>query len=405
MSGYRLVGGEATTRPRHRLAPILRSRLALALLAATTLVLALAALGTATGHTAKVVSHSVETAKEYTARLKEWTWTRPLGPAEEQYVQPSLDELARVVGEDPQYLVKDGWATYGFNNQRCVLTLSLLALLIVLALALTPSPSRRAQLHARVDPPARQDRPADTGPARLDLGEVVRRRRERLRGQRAALLPTAQCSRQRRRLDLERRRPSVQAPDPGALIVPLTSLSRSVVDEENLLAALPRHPPPAPHLRPAPHLPRVHRAVRHRPDPVRRVAAMEHDQLHAARLLDRHPPRGPLPEPHIRPRRPPSSSARPRRNRRGPPCRSRLGRRRARARLARSMDAAASPRRAAEARRKGRRRRRRPRAPARASRRRASVHVQRRVRPLLPLHRRCCRPAAELARPRRAGSS
>ena len=403
MSGYRLVGGEATTRPRHRLAPILRSRLALALLAATTLVLALAALGTATGHTAKVVSHSVETAKEYTARLKEWTWTRPLGPAEEQYVQPSLDELARIVGEDPQYLVKDGWATYGFNNQRCVLAPSLLALLVTPAL--TPSPSPRAELHARVDPPARQDRSADTGPARFDLGEVVRRRRERLRGQRAALLPTAQRSRRRRRLDLERRRPGVQAPDPGALLFHLTLHSCSAADEENLLAALPRRPPPAPHLRPAPHLPRVHRAVRHRPDPVRRVAAVEHDQLHAARLLDRHPPRAPLPEPHLRPRRPPSSSARPRRNRRGPPCRSRLGRRRARARLARSMDAAASARRAAEARRTGRRRRRRPRAPARASRRRASVHVRRRVRPLLPLHRRCCRPTAELACPRRAGSS
>ncbi|GAA5902852.1 hypothetical protein JCM8208_006493 [Rhodotorula glutinis] len=126
MSGYRLVGAEGTTRPRHRLAPLLRSRPALAILALTTLVLALAALGTATGHTAKVVAHGVDTAKTYGARLKEWSWVRPVGPDEEQHVEPSLDELARIVGENPQYLVKDGWSSYGYNNQRYMLESTLL---------------------------------------------------------------------------------------------------------------------------------------------------------------------------------------------------------------------------------------------------------------------------------------
>ncbi|GAA5844978.1 hypothetical protein JCM9279_000069 [Rhodotorula babjevae] len=126
MSGYRLVGGEATTRPRHGLAPLLRSRLAVVLLASTTCLLALAALGTATGHTTKVVAHGVDTAKEYGARLKEWAWDRPIGPDDADYVQPSLDELARIVGENPRFLAKDGWATYGFNNQRYMLESTLL---------------------------------------------------------------------------------------------------------------------------------------------------------------------------------------------------------------------------------------------------------------------------------------
>ncbi|KPV76842.1 uncharacterized protein RHOBADRAFT_51829 [Rhodotorula graminis WP1] len=124
-SGYRLVGGEGTSRPRHRLAPLFRSRLALFVLALTTLVLALAALGTATGHTHKVVAHGVVTAKEYGARLKEWA--RPLAPPDDEpYVAPSLDELAQIVGENPTYLVKDGWASYGFNNQRYMLESTLL---------------------------------------------------------------------------------------------------------------------------------------------------------------------------------------------------------------------------------------------------------------------------------------
>ncbi|GAA5826315.1 hypothetical protein JCM11251_007251 [Rhodosporidiobolus azoricus] len=44
----------------------------------------------------------------------------------EAYIRPSKEELRRMVGEDPRYLVKDGWACYGFNNQRYMIESTLL---------------------------------------------------------------------------------------------------------------------------------------------------------------------------------------------------------------------------------------------------------------------------------------
>ncbi|KWU45804.1 hypothetical protein RHOSPDRAFT_6890, partial [Rhodotorula sp. JG-1b] len=41
------------------------------------------------------------------------------------YEPPTLDELRTLVGEHPRYLTKDGWATYGYNNQRYMLEATL----------------------------------------------------------------------------------------------------------------------------------------------------------------------------------------------------------------------------------------------------------------------------------------
>ncbi|GAA5979011.1 hypothetical protein JCM10908_002772 [Rhodotorula pacifica] len=41
------------------------------------------------------------------------------------YVRPRIEDLRNIVGDNPRYLTKDGWATYGYNNQRYMLEATL----------------------------------------------------------------------------------------------------------------------------------------------------------------------------------------------------------------------------------------------------------------------------------------
>ncbi|BGP37162.1 hypothetical protein JCM10450v2_001068 [Rhodotorula kratochvilovae] len=125
MASYQLLGSKRQRHPLSRLAPLVRSRAAVA--AAVTVILGtlLLLLGTSSEVGKDAVHHGVEAAKGAGTRLKDWAWVRP-AVDEDEYVQPSMEELARIVGENPKYLVKDGWATYGFNNQRYMLESTLL---------------------------------------------------------------------------------------------------------------------------------------------------------------------------------------------------------------------------------------------------------------------------------------
>ncbi|GAA5827105.1 hypothetical protein JCM3770_004300 [Rhodotorula araucariae] len=123
MASYQLLGAERQHSLLSRFAPIARARATLVLL--TIAVAALLLLGTGSNAGKEAVHHGVEVVTGAGARLKDWAWDRPPGEGDE-YVQPAMAELARIVGEDPRYLVKDGWATYGFNNQRYMLESTLL---------------------------------------------------------------------------------------------------------------------------------------------------------------------------------------------------------------------------------------------------------------------------------------
>ncbi|GAA6043640.1 hypothetical protein JCM8097_000849 [Rhodosporidiobolus ruineniae] len=68
--------------------------------------------------------------EEARIRTAEWARWRPSWGSREEveagYARPSREELRRMVGEAPKYLVKDGWACYGYNNQRYMLETTLL---------------------------------------------------------------------------------------------------------------------------------------------------------------------------------------------------------------------------------------------------------------------------------------
>ncbi|BGP05226.1 hypothetical protein JCM10049v2_001030 [Rhodotorula toruloides] len=83
----------------------------------------------------QAVSTGLTKAKEYGSKLNGWAedFEASYGPKgkgtlrlEEEYALPSRKALRRIVGSDPKYLVKDGWATYGYNNGRYMLEATLL---------------------------------------------------------------------------------------------------------------------------------------------------------------------------------------------------------------------------------------------------------------------------------------
>lgn len=127
-----LPGGGAQSRP----ATALQSRparLAALLCAALVTLVALASLA-AHGHPSNSVQIAKAAIDKTTTTVYDWVGDK-LGlvgnhaedddPDLPPYEPPTLDELRTLVGDHPRYLTKDGWATYGYNNQRYMLEATL----------------------------------------------------------------------------------------------------------------------------------------------------------------------------------------------------------------------------------------------------------------------------------------
>ncbi|GAA5850952.1 hypothetical protein JCM8547_009140 [Rhodosporidiobolus lusitaniae] len=110
---YQLLETPSAPRRGPRLATLARSRPTLVVL--TLLLLAVVSLGHNKG--AEAVSLRIQA-------LKDWRAGGSL--RDEEYKRPSREEVARMVGKAPKYLVKDGWAAYGYNNQRYMLESTLI---------------------------------------------------------------------------------------------------------------------------------------------------------------------------------------------------------------------------------------------------------------------------------------
>ncbi|BGP22089.1 proteophosphoglycan ppg4 [Rhodotorula toruloides] len=102
---------------------------------AAVLLLLLLLLGSSHEPSRQAVSTGLAKAKEYGSALNGWAkeFEASYGPkgkgwlrVEEQYALPTREALRHIVSDEPQYLVKDGWATYGYNNGRYMLEATLL---------------------------------------------------------------------------------------------------------------------------------------------------------------------------------------------------------------------------------------------------------------------------------------
>lgn len=132
-------GGAAQPRPsRNRLTSALQSRparLAALLLGAVLTLVALASLAARGPASTSPVQIAKAAIDKTTTTVHHWVGDK-LGLVGNHdhddsdadlppYEPPTLDELRTLVGDHPRYLTKDGWATYGYNNQRYMLEATL----------------------------------------------------------------------------------------------------------------------------------------------------------------------------------------------------------------------------------------------------------------------------------------
>ncbi|GAA5860426.1 hypothetical protein JCM3774_000415 [Rhodotorula dairenensis] len=131
MSAYTLLPGPHAPARLTRCTAALHSRplrLAAALATAAVLLVSLASLTAAPATSVRVAKAAID---RTASTVQAWVGKAAHDhgddddPEQPPYELPTVQDLRTLVGENPRYLTKDGWATYGYNNQRYMLEATL----------------------------------------------------------------------------------------------------------------------------------------------------------------------------------------------------------------------------------------------------------------------------------------